>query len=99
MSTKMLKKGKKDIYVAKNGDTGEKRKTYQSNQIIWIYRFLNIQRQDADFFELPKALHREWVHIFCLKSIWLFVTLETVCYIGIWNLGLSFYLYGNSFVI
>ena len=34
MSTKMLKKGKKDIYVAKNGDTGEKRKPYQSNQII-----------------------------------------------------------------
>ena len=46
----MLKKGKKDIYVAKNGDTGEKRKPYQSNQIIWIYRFLNIQRQDEDFY-------------------------------------------------
>ena len=41
---------KNNAYVAKNGDTGEKRKPYQSNQIIWIYRFLNIQGQDADFY-------------------------------------------------
>ena len=46
ISTKMLKK-EKNVYVAKICDTGEKRKPYQSNPVIWIYRFLNLQRQDA----------------------------------------------------
>ena len=38
---------KNNAYVAKNGDTGEKRKPYQRNPVIWIYRFLNLQRQNA----------------------------------------------------
>ena len=41
-----VKKGKKNVYVAKNGDTGEKIKHCQSNPVVWIYRFLN-GRQDA----------------------------------------------------
>ena len=45
-----VKKGKKNVYVAKNGDTGEKRKPYQSNPVMWTYRFLNLQRQDAGFY-------------------------------------------------
>ena len=40
-----VKKGK-NVYVAENGDTGEKTKPYQSNPVIRIYRFLNLQRQD-----------------------------------------------------
>ena len=31
--------------VAKNGGTGEKRKPYQRNQVMWIYCFLSLQRQ------------------------------------------------------
>ena len=33
---------KNNAYVAKNGDTGEKRKPDQSNPFKWIYRFLNL---------------------------------------------------------
>ena len=76
-----VKKGK-NVYVAENGDTGEKTKPYQSNPVIRIYRFLNLQRQDPGsyYFELPKAFHRERLHIFCPKKhISLLVTLETVC--------------------
>ena len=43
----MLKKKEKNVYVAKNGDAGKKRKPYQSNPAIWISRFLNLERQDA----------------------------------------------------
>ena len=43
----MLKKEEKNVYVAKNGDAGKKRKPYQSNPAIWISRFLNLERQDA----------------------------------------------------
>ena len=43
----MLKKEEKNVYVAKNGDAGKKRKPYQSNPAIWIYHFLNLERQDA----------------------------------------------------
>ena len=44
------------------------------------------------FFELPKALHREPVHIFCPKNISILVTLETVCQTGIRNLDHFIYL-------
>ena len=30
-----VKKGEKNVYLAKNGDTGEKRKPYQSNPLIF----------------------------------------------------------------
>ena len=57
----MLKKERKNnSYVAKNDNTGEKRKRYQRNTIILIYRFHNLQRQDAGshgfiaFFNYPK---------------------------------------------
>ena len=43
----MLKKKEKNVYVAKNGDAGKKRKPYQSNPAIWISRFINLERQDA----------------------------------------------------
>ena len=43
----MLKKKEKNVYIAKNGDAGKKRKPYQSNPAIWISRFLNLERQDA----------------------------------------------------
>ena len=64
-----VKKGK-NVHVAENGDTGEKTKPYQSNPVIWIYRFLNPQRQDPGsyYFELLKAFHRERLHIFCPKK-------------------------------
>ena len=43
ISNKTFKK-EKTVYVARNGDAGEKRKPYQSNSVKWIYRFL---RQEA----------------------------------------------------
>ena len=72
-----VKKGKKNVYVAKNGDTGEKRKHYQSNPVVWIYRFLN-GRQDAGsynfccFIELPKALSIVSDSIFFVQKIYRF---------------------------
>ena len=42
----MLKK-EKNVYVAKNGDTVETRKSYESHPVKWMYRFLNLQRQVA----------------------------------------------------
>ena len=80
----MLRKGKK-FYVAKNGDTSEKRKPDQSNRGIWIYRFLNLQIQDAGsyyfvaFLNHPK-LSIESEFVFFVQEIYgFFVTLETVC--------------------
>ena len=37
---------KNSAHVAKNGDTGEKRKPYQRNPIVWIQCFHNIERQN-----------------------------------------------------
>ena len=56
----LIKERKNNSYVAKNDDTGEKRKSYQRNTIILIYRFHNLQRQYAGthcfiaFFNYPK---------------------------------------------
>ena len=80
----MLRKGKK-FYAAKNGDTGEKRKPDESNTVIWIYCFLNLQIQDASsyyfvaFLNHPK-LFIESESIFFVQEIYgFFITLETVC--------------------
>ena len=80
----MLKKEEKYVYVDKNGDTGEKRKPYKRDPVIWIYRFLNLQRQDARsyyfvaFLNYP-GLSIESKSILSSKNISLLVKLETLC--------------------
>ena len=72
-------KREKYVYVAKNCDTGLKRKPYQSNPVIWIYRFLNLQRQDVGLlFWTTQGSPSRASPLFCLKDISLLVALETV---------------------
>ena len=81
----MLKKEEKNAYVAKNGDTGEKRKPCQSNPVIWIYRFHNLQRRDAlsyyfvAFLNYPKFSIESETIFSIQKNISFLVTFETVC--------------------
>ena len=67
----------KNVYVAKNGDTGEKMQVPFTLLLFWITQ--------------GSHLLRELVDIFYPKNTWLFVTLETVCEKGVWNLDLSIY--------
>ena len=73
----MLKGKKKKVYVAKSGDTGEKRKPYQRISIISIYCFNNLQRKDAGshcfatFFNNPR-LSIECGSIFLVRKIYCF---------------------------
>ena len=91
----MLQKEEKNVYVAKNDDTGEKRKPYQSNPVIWIYRFHNLQRRDAlsyyfvTFLNYPRFHSQNEAIFFAQKNISFLVTLETVCLKRICNLNLS----------
>ena len=72
-------KREKYVYVAKNCNTVLKRKPYQSNPVIWIYRFLNLQRQDAGLlFWTTQGSPSRVSPLFCLKDISLLVALETV---------------------
>ena len=70
----MLKKEEKNVYVAKNGDAGKKRKPYQSNPAIWIYHFLNLERQDAGsyyfvaFLNYPRLSIESKSIFFCPKK-------------------------------
>ena len=80
----MLKKKEKNVYVAKNGDAGKKRKPYQSNPAIWISRFLNLERQDAGSyyfvaFWITQGSPSRASPYFLSKKIYLLVTLKTVC--------------------
>ena len=69
----MLKKDK-NVYVTKNGDTVAKRKPYQSNPVIWIYRFFNLQIQDAGsyyfvaFLNYPRLSVESESIFFCPKK-------------------------------
>ena len=56
ISNKTFKK-KKTVYVARNGDAGEKRKPYQSNSVKWIYRFLIFK----DKMQVPITLLLSWI--------------------------------------
>ena len=67
----MFKKEAKNVYVAKNGDTGEKRKPYQSNPVRYINRFHNLQIQDARFYYFVAFLNYPGLSIES-ESIFLF---------------------------
>ena len=88
------RKTKNSAHVAKNGDTGEKRKPYRRNPVIWMQCFHNIERQNAhtQCFVVVAFLFCFFiirVHFFDPKYISLLVPLETVCTKGICNLDLS----------
>ena len=91
----MLKKEQKNVDVGKNDDTGETRKSYPSNPFIWIYHFLNLQRQDGGsyyfvvFLDYPRLFIESESIFIVQKNISILVTLPTVCQKGIWNLDLA----------
>ena len=81
----MLKREKKNVDVAKNGDTGEKRKPDQSNPVNEYIVSLIFQRQDTGSFYLVVFLNYPRLSIesasifFIQKNISTLVTWETVC--------------------
>ena len=98
----MLKKKEKNVYVAKNGDAGKKRKPYQSNPAIWIYRFLNLERQDAGSYYFVAFLNYPRLSI---ESESIFLSKKYMAFCNIRNCMLKrdmefrpFYLFARQFV-
>ena len=72
----------KKVYFAENGDTCEKRKPYQSNPVIWIYRFLSLQRQDAGSYYFAAFLNYPRLSI---ESESIFLSIKYMAFCNIRN--------------